>query len=239
MDIDNFQNISIKNNHFTPTATIDQRQFYSQQQQQQQLPLLNTFSLANADLFNVRPNFYSNTKTINKNGPLPGIEFNIDKGIFGIRLYFESEISVLQNLGKSKYGDILLCNIPSDKSKHPLAIVQTLNELAFKNEFMKLIKYRHYTLMKNENFAGLLGIIETPNYFASVIEHGDFDLNYFLRKFNTNTSNNDNTLRYVSNVLISTSISISTTIHTHIISVSFPCSRFFSLKAPFTNYIYG
>lgn len=195
MDVDNFQNVSIKNSHFTPAATIDQRQLY---QQQQQLPLLNTFSLANNDLFQVRPNFYQNTKTINKNGPLPGTEFpfNMGKGIFGIRLYFESEISVLQNLGKSKYGDILLCNIPSGKSKLPLAIVQTLNELAFKNEFIKLIKYRHYTLMKNENFAGLLGVIETPNYFAAVIEHGDFDLNYFLRKFNTNTSN-DNSLRYV------------------------------------------
>ena len=117
-------------------------------------------------------------------------------GTFGVRIYSESEIGVIQSLGKSKYGDILLCNIPVTTStlatsttvsaKTRLVIVRTVNDLVLKNEFIESMDYQRKISQQHiDTFARLLGIIETPTYFASIIEYGDCDLNYFLRKSTT------------------------------------------------------
>lgn len=156
--------------------------------------------------------------------------FKID-GRFGVRIYSESEIGVIQSLGKCKYGEVLLCNIPFDrddndrknsKLKKHLSIVRTVNDMNLKNEFLDATNRWHTLALKesrsnrrnrsissmietiitsndecdvndgdgghddreliNGNFARLLGMIETSNYIASIIEHGDCDLNYFLKK---------------------------------------------------------
>ncbi|KPM03434.1 hypothetical protein QR98_0018660 [Sarcoptes scabiei] len=134
-------------------------------------------------------------------------------------------------LGKCKYGEVLLCNIPFDrddndrknsKLKKHLSIVRTVNDMNLKNEFLDATNRWHTLALKesrsnrrnrsissmietiitsndecdandgdgghddreliNGNFARLLGMIETSNYIASIIEHGDCDLNYFLKK---------------------------------------------------------
>lgn len=109
---------------------------------------------------------------------------NLDLAKTSLRVYSENEIGVLQNLGKSKYGDTLLCHIIEPRNgKNRLAIVRTVNDRSLKREFIGNTKLSHQLSSGNcDKFAKLLGIIETPLYFASITEHAECDLNYFLRK---------------------------------------------------------
>ncbi|KAI2802850.1 DNA damage responsive protein [Blomia tropicalis] len=142
---------------------------------QQQTPLLDTFGgggvvhrQSGTMGHNVRTSFYGDTSShIN--------------GTFGVRAYSEAEVGVLQSLGKSKFGDVLLCNIPT-VGKNRLAVVRTVNDLSLKSEFTASMQFMRQLSLKCDKFARLFGVIETPNYFASIIEHADCDLNYFLRK---------------------------------------------------------
>ncbi|XP_027199924.2 discoidin domain-containing receptor 2-like [Dermatophagoides pteronyssinus] len=185
---------------------------------QRQLPLLDTFCNPNNQHGNIPMNctplrsqrFYSN---------------DFINGTFGVRIYSESEIGVIQSLGKSKYGDILLCNIPVTTStlatsttvsaKTRLVIVRTVNDLVLKNEFIESMDYQRKISQQHiDTFARLLGIIETPTYFASIIEYGDCDLNYFLRKSTTDILSFD-ALLYIASQIANACVHLESIKQTH------------------------
>lgn len=78
-------------------------------------------------------------------------------------------------------GEVLLCNIPAI-GKNRLAVVRTVNDLSLKAEFTASMQFARQLSLNCDKFARLYGVIETPTYFASITEHADCDLNYFLRK---------------------------------------------------------
>lgn len=143
-------------------------QQYQKQLGQQQTPLLDTFGgrkRSTATLHSARSSFYGDTAL----------------ATYGVRTYSEAEIGVLQSLGKSKFGDVLLCNLPA-VGKNRLAVVRTVNDLSLKAEFVSSMQLSRQFSLHCDKFARLFGVIETPTYFASITEHADCDLNYYLRK---------------------------------------------------------
>ena len=103
----------------------------------------------------------------------------------GLRVYSEAEVGVLQSLGKCKFGDVLLCNVPgsaSTKGLRRLAVVRTVNDLNLKAEFVAAMSWARTRSLACDRFARLFGVIETPTYYASLTEAGDCDLHYYLRK---------------------------------------------------------
>lgn len=102
-----------------------------------------------------------------------------------LRVYSEAEVGVLQSLGKCKFGDVLLCNVPpsSPNSKiRRLAVVRTVNDLNLKAEFIAAMSYARTRSLACDRFARLFGVIETPTYYASLTEAGDCDLHYYLSR---------------------------------------------------------
>lgn len=151
---------------------VNQSQYQTNKLSQQQTPLLNTFGGGCGGGSKVAGTLFRNRSSVYG---------DVINGTFGVRIYSEAEIGVLQSLGKSKYGDVLLCNIPS-AGKNRLVIVRTVNDLSLKNEFVKSMEYMRKLSQSSNKFARLFGIIDTATYFASITEHADCDLNYFLRK---------------------------------------------------------
>lgn len=154
---------------------VNSNQQYSQQQfsQQQQTPLLDRFcgyKQSGTGLHNIRSNFYNGD--ISSSG---------SHTAFGVRMYSEAEVGVLQNLGKCKFGDVLLCNILV-AGKNRLVVVRTVNDLNLKPDFTSSMQFMRQLSLNCDKFARLFGVIETPTYFASIMEHADCDLNYYLRK---------------------------------------------------------
>lgn len=182
---------------------------------QRQTPLLDTFR---------NPNQHGIHCTPQRTQPFYVNDFI--SGTFGVRIYSESEIGVIQSLGKSKFGDILLCNIPATTSsaspatttavaKTRLVIVRTVNDLVLKNEFIESMDYqRNISQQHIDAFARLLGIIETPTYFASIIEYGDCDLNYFLRKTTTDILSFD-ALLYIASQIANACVHLESMKQTH------------------------
>lgn len=102
-----------------------------------------------------------------------------------LRVYSEAEVGVLQSLGKCKFGDVLLCNVPPSSANSKirrLAVVRTVNDLNLKSEFIASMSYARTRSLACDRFARLFGVIETPTYYASLTEAGDCDLHYYLRR---------------------------------------------------------
>lgn len=95
----------------------------------------------------------------------------------GIRTFQETEIGVLESLGKSRFGDVLLCKI--GQARRPTIVRTTVD--ALKQEFLQTVQlWNAISAGSPDKFAQILGVIETPAYFATVQEHSECDLHQFL-----------------------------------------------------------
>lgn len=171
------------------------------QQQQQQQQILNVFDIGRGGggvgLTRTLNNHHraSNYYTSGTNGghlsnnsssnPTAATTTTASSSTLGLRVYSEAEVGVLQSLGKCKFGDVLLCNVPgsaSTKGLRRLAVVRTVNDLNLKAEFVAAMSWARTRSLACDRFARLFGVIETPTYYASLTEAGDCDLHYYLRK---------------------------------------------------------
>jgi len=100
-----------------------------------------------------------------------------------IKRFSESDVFVMDKIGKSKFGDVMLGKINKLKQ---LVIVKSLNQMNLKTEFVSEAKFLSQLSLNSSQFAKLFGILDTNDYFAIIVEHGDCDLNEFLRECDPN-----------------------------------------------------
>lgn len=100
-----------------------------------------------------------------------------------VKRFSENDIFVIDKIGKSKFGDVMFGRLNKLKE---LVIVKSLNQVMLKTEFISEMKLLCQLYQNSDKFAKLLGILDTTDNFAMIIEHGDCDLNEFLRECDPN-----------------------------------------------------
>jgi len=100
-----------------------------------------------------------------------------------IHRFSESDIFLINKIGKSKFGDIMLGKMTKLRE---LVIVKSLNQMTLKKDFISEMKFLCQLSQNCDKFAKLFGILDTNDCFAMIIEHGDCDLNEFLRECDPN-----------------------------------------------------
>lgn len=106
---------------------------------------------------------------------------NLNLLYYGIQIYSEADVRILSSLGKSRFGDVLVGCV---QVSHQLrkATVRTITEPKLTAEFIETMKHRHQLAQTSDMFVQLFGIIHTSTYLASIVEHADYNLHFYLQQ---------------------------------------------------------
>ena len=97
----------------------------------------------------------------------------------------ENELTVIEWVGSSKFGDVWLAKLADKQQPLPPkdnVLFKTLINVQLKQEFLDEAKFLCQLSKNCDKFAKLFGVLDTSDYFGLIVEYGDCDLNQFLRE---------------------------------------------------------
>lgn len=142
----------------------------------QQTPLLTTFMASQATQLQNHPSH-------------PNHQRNGSIDCQHMKRFKENDITVIERVGGSKFGDVWFAKLADNHKQNPLkdsVLFKTLVHVQLKQEFLDETKFLCQLSKNCDKFAKLFGVLDTSDYFGLIVEYGDCDLNQFLRECDPN-----------------------------------------------------